>query len=208
MESKLQEHSFDIDTLSIFDEAHRSMIQQPLKSSNKNSIPYLLNSMTMIKEKKSLASKIDGVIIGTGEADFTKGNVAYEFMDNGRPFQLLDVPGIEGDESKYESFVEQAVAKAHLVFYINGTNKKPEVETAKKIKHYLRRDAYVFAICNVKGKGDSYEFPEDREKLDVKSVLEAKKTNSRSIEECNWLRILAWCGKCSRITGIFLFGSE
>jgi len=182
MKSNSQDSTFDYGTMSVFDETHRSMILQPLESSNKNSITYLLNSLAIIKEKKSLANKFDGLIIGTGEADFTKGNVVYEFIDNERPFQLLDVPGIEGDESKYEPIVEQAVAKAHLVFYINGTNKKPEVVTAKKIKHYLRRDASVFAICNVKGKGDSYEFPEDREKLDVKNVVEAKRQTREVLE--------------------------
>lgn len=182
MKSNSQDSTFDYGTMSVFDETHRSMILQPLESSNKNSITYLLNSLAIIKEKKSLANKFDGLIIGTGEADFTKGNVVYEFIDNERPFQLLDVPGIEGDESKYEPIVEQAVAKAHLVFYINGTNKKPEVETAKKIKHYLRRDASVFAICNVKGKGDSYEFPEDREKLDVKNVVKAKRQTREVLE--------------------------
>lgn len=182
MKSNSQDSTFDYGTMSVFDETHRSMILQPLESSNKNSITYLLNSLAIIKEKKSLANKFDGLIIGTGEADFTKGNVVYEFIDNERPFQLLDVPGIEGDESKYEPIVEQAVAKAHLVFYINGTNKKPEVETAKKIKHYLRRDASVFAICNVKGKSDSYEFPEDREKLDAKNVVEAKRQTRKVLE--------------------------
>jgi len=62
--------------------------------------------------------------------------------------------------------VQEAIAKAHLVFYVNGTNKKPEAETARRIKHYLNRDAKVYPICNLRGKADSYEFDMDRESLE------------------------------------------
>ena len=104
----------------------------------------------------------DGLIIGTGEADFTKGNVPYEFEYNSKTFQLIDVPGIEGDEGKYEHLVKQAIEKAHLVIYVNGTNKKPEVNTTNKIKQYINQYAKIYAICNVRGQADSYEFPEDQ----------------------------------------------
>jgi len=111
---------------------------------------------------KPLVGRGDGQIIGTGEADFTKGNVEYRLKCNGKPFQLLDVPGIEGDEGKYSAFVREAVAKAHLVFYVNGTNKKPERHTADKIGEYLNLGARVCPIINLRGSADSYEFEEDR----------------------------------------------
>ena len=111
---------------------------------------------------KPLVGRVDGQIIGTGEADFTKGNVEYRLKCNGKPFQLLDVPGIEGDEGKYSAFVREAVAKAHLVFYVNGTNKKPERHTADKIGEYLNLGARVCPIINLRGSADSYEFEEDR----------------------------------------------
>lgn len=111
---------------------------------------------------KPLVGRVDGQIIGTGEADFTKGNVEYRLTCNGKPFQLLDVPGIEGDEGKYSAFVREAVAKAHLVFYVNGTNKKPERHTAEKIGEYLNLGARVCPIINLRGSADSYEFEEDR----------------------------------------------
>lgn len=119
------------------------------------------------------ARRIDGKIIGTGEADFTKGNQAYALRVGGKTFQLLDVPGIEGDERRYAEFVREAIAKAHLVLYINGTNKKPEVGTATRIRNYLKRGTQVLPIVNVRGSADSYEFPEDRVTLEQKMPQDA-----------------------------------
>lgn len=113
-----------------------------------------------------MALRVDGRIIGTGEADFTKGNTAYVLDYEGKTFQLVDVPGIEGDETKYAGMVHQAVAKAHLVFYVNGTNKKPEKATAEKIRSYLRRGTQVCPLINVRGSADAYEFDEDRVSLE------------------------------------------
>jgi len=124
-------------------------------------------SEALLKALRSQAEVgcVDGLIIGNGEADFTKDNVFYSLVYNGMPFSLVDVPGIEGDEEKYQPAVERAVAKAHLVFYVNGTNKKPEKTTAEKIKRYLRRGAKVCPIVNARGSADAYEFEGDRETL-------------------------------------------
>lgn len=119
------------------------------------------------------ARRIDGTIIGTGEADFTKGNQTYALRVEGKALQLLDVPGIEGDEGRYAQFVREVIAKAHLVLYVNGTNKKPEVRTAARIRNYLKRGTQVFPIVNVRGSADSYEFPEDRATLEQKGLKEA-----------------------------------
>ncbi len=113
------------------------------------------------------------MIIGTGEADFTKGNQPYTLQVEGKVFQLLDVPGIEGDEVRYAQFVRDAIAKAHLVLYVNGTNKKPEVRTAARIQSYLKRGTQVLPIVNVRGSADSYEFPEDRATLEQKGPQDA-----------------------------------
>ena len=126
-----------------------------------NNIPEALKAIRSADELRFICFK-DGQIIGTGESDFTRGNVVYECVYKNKSFQLLDVPGIEGNESKYEKDIEGAVAKAHLIFYVNGTNKKPEMETASRIKKYMRREALIYGICNVRGKADAYEFPEDQ----------------------------------------------
>ena len=127
--------------------------------------PALLESAVARENLKANMHRTDGRIIGTGEEDFTKGNTLYTLHYKGKTFQLIDVPGIEGDESKYSSMVREAVAKAHLVFYVNGTNKKPEKGTAEKIRSYLRRGTQVCPLVNVRGNADAYEFEEDRASL-------------------------------------------
>lgn len=127
--------------------------------------PALLKSAVVLAKTKANACRVDGRIIGTGEADFTKGNTIYTLHYKGKTFQLIDVPGIEGDENKYASMVREAIAKAHLVFYVNGTNKKPEKGTAEKIRSYLRRGTQVCPLVNVRGNADAYEFEEDRTSL-------------------------------------------
>ena len=125
----------------------------------------LLDTLLAYERKRAQAHRVDGRIIGTGEADFTKGNTLYPLSYKGKRFQLIDVPGIEGDESKYAHMVREAVAKAHLVFYVQGTNKKPELGTAQKIRTYLRLGTEVCPLINVRGLADAYEFEEDRESL-------------------------------------------
>lgn len=137
----------------------------PLSSLLNEALPRLHDEFVLLEGARQLAVRVDGTIIGTGEADFTKGNTLYTLKLDGKTFQLMDVPGIEGDEARYTDLVQQAVAKAHLVFYVNGTNKKPEVATVEKIKQYLKRGTQVYAIVNVRGSADAYEFDEDRQSL-------------------------------------------
>ena len=125
----------------------------------------LLDMLVVYERQKAQVHRVDGLIIGTGEADFTKGNTLYPLNYKGKRFQLIDVPGIEGDESKYAHMVREAIAKTHLVFYVNGTNKKPEKATAQKIRNYLRLGTQVCPLVNVRGNADAYEFEEDRESL-------------------------------------------
>lgn len=128
-------------------------------------LPALLDKLLAYENKKAQIHRVDGLIIGTGEADFTKGNALYPLSYKDKRFQLIDVPGIEGDERKYAHMVHEAIAKAHLVFYVNGTNKKPEKATAQKIRDYLRLGTQVCPLINVRGNADAYEFEEDRESL-------------------------------------------
>jgi hypothetical protein len=129
-------------------------------------LPALLESAVVQEKLNANVRRVDGRIIGTGEADFTKGNTIYTLHYKGKTFQLIDVPGIEGDESKYALMVREAVAKAHLVFYVNGNNKKPEKGTAEKIRSYLRHGTQVCPLVNVHKLPDAYEFEDDRASLE------------------------------------------
>lgn len=144
---------------------HREIASPALAALLNHRLPALRDQLVTYESKKAQVHRIDGLIIGTGEADFTKGNTLYPLSYQGKSFQLIDVPGIEGDESKYAHMVHEAVAKAHLVFYVNGTNKKPEKATAQKIRSYLRLGTQVCPLINVRGNADAYEFEEDRESL-------------------------------------------
>lgn len=145
-------------------------VLQPLLNQR---IPALLQALVEHTRRCALAPRLDGLIIGTGEADFTKGNTTYTLQHKGKIFQLIDVPGIEGDETRYVDEVRKAVAKAHLVVYVNGTNKKPEKATAQKIRAYLRHGTQVCPLVNVRGHADAYEFEEDRESLELQGGAQA-----------------------------------
>lgn len=166
-------------------------------------LPTLLKQQKQLEQMQRCAGQVDGEIVGTGQADFTQDNVIYQFSHQGKRFQLIDVPGIEGNESKYEAMVQAAIAKAHLVFYVNGTNKKPEEKTAQKIKHYLNRDAKVYAICNLRGKADSYEFAHDRESLERthKDALATREQTREVLEGILGAELVSGCQSLQGLLG-------
>ncbi|MFQ2110591.1 hypothetical protein [Aeromonas sp. Marseille-Q5825] len=170
-----------------------------------DSLPALVTALTELERRKALARRVDGLIIGTGEADFTKGNTTYTLNYKDKTFQLLDVPGIEGDEIQYVGEVRKAVAKAHLVFYVNGTNKKPEKATAKKIRSYLRRGTQVCPLINVRGSADSYEFEEDREALERHSGAGSALQQTVKVLEPVLGREVLLPGQC--VQGLLAFSS-
>ena len=166
-------------------------------------LPTLLKLQKALEHVQRCAGQVDGEIVGTGQADFTQDNVFYEFNHQGKSFQLIDVPGIEGNESKYEAMVQTAIAKAHLVFYVNGTNKKPEADTAKKIKQYLNRDAKIYAICNLRGKADSYEFSQDRQSLEQthKDAVATREQTREVLEEILGTELVSGCQSLQGLLG-------
>ncbi|MBW4362298.1 GTPase [Flavobacterium taihuense] len=107
--------------------------------------------------KKDREKLFDGKIIGTGIPDFTQSCVEYYFNQEEKPFTLIDVPGIEGDENEYEEIIMNAVSKAHCVFYVCSAEKLPESGTVSKIKKYLKEQTEVYFLLNEKKHNYNYE---------------------------------------------------
>jgi hypothetical protein len=103
---------------------------------------------------EQLAPLQDGEIIGDGRPDFTRQSHVYRFTADGQKFQLIDVPGIEGDEKQVMSAIEASVKKAHAVFYVTraatppGSGSQGQEGTIDKIKRQLGKQTEVWAVYN------------------------------------------------------------
>ncbi|AYL68926.1 hypothetical protein [Citrobacter werkmanii] len=113
-----------------------------------------LKHTTILNNLYLLAAYGDGSIIGDGRSDFTRQTQEYEFEQNGQAFKLLDVPGIEGDESKVCEQVNIAVKRAHAVFYVTAKATPPQTGdgsrpgTLEKIKAQLGDQTEVWTVYN------------------------------------------------------------
>lgn len=126
---------------------------------------------------------VDGEIVGTGQADFTQTYTEYKMSIGGHPFTLIDVPGIEGNEGKYEEGIRMALNKAHYVFYIQGQNKQPDSGTAGKIKSYLRDWVKVYSVYNVREDVSYYEDPQKQSTLMSPSTDKVATLIEKTFEE-------------------------
>lgn len=114
---------------------------------------------------------VHGAIVGDGQADFTKDASEYELNLNGKHVTLIDIPGIEGDESKYASIIKKALRRAHYVFYVHCKRQQPDEKIASRIKEYLADWTQVYSIMNVSGRPGNYDEPEERETLLTSEVV-------------------------------------
>ncbi|RZI00173.1 hypothetical protein EIG99_12305, partial [Staphylococcus condimenti] len=87
-----------------------------------------------------------GQTIGDGSKDYTQEVMPIAFEDK----ILLDLPGMEGQESKYIEEIKKGINKAHYVFYVSDTNKEPEEGVLNKIKSYLKEQTNIFSIVNIR----------------------------------------------------------
>lgn len=108
-----------------------------------------------IEEKLSIAIELaDGGIIGNGRSDYTLDTQRYLFTSGNQKFAILDVPGIEGNESKVVNSIWNAVKKAHAVFYVTSKAAPPQKGddhnsgTLEKIKDHLGAQTEVWSIYN------------------------------------------------------------
>ena len=93
--------------------------------------------------------KVDGTIIGNGSQDFTKEYKAYSFTLHGTKAQLIDIPGIEGDEKRFGSIIRDALKKCHLVCYVARESKGIETNTLERTREYLGSTVEVMGILNI-----------------------------------------------------------
>ena len=138
----------------------------------------IIETFRILFEEKSRSEQmtecngnVDGLIVGDGSADFTQTYTEYELNIKGNQFTLIDVPGIEGNEAIYEERISEALAKAHIVFYVHGKNTKPDAGTVEKIKKYLRDWVKVYSVYNVQ----SVKYKEDDQALVDDNIQKAEK---------------------------------
>jgi hypothetical protein len=116
-----------------------------------DSIESLQQAQASLAHLESLA---DGAIIGNGKSDFTLETTAYSFTDGAQQFALLDVPGIEGKETRVMDAILVGVQKAHAVFYVTNKAAAPQKGddqhpgTLEKIKQHLGAQTEVWTIYN------------------------------------------------------------
>ena len=125
---------------------------------------------------------------------------------DGRKFTLIDVPGIEGNEAEYKDGIKKALQKAHCVFYVHGSDKKPNTKTTEKIKEYLTDWVGVYSIRNIRGGSEQYDEDDERETLLTDNVLRASKLSEEVFENVlgayykgniNIQGLLALCSKAN-----------
>jgi hypothetical protein len=96
----------------------------------------------------------DGTIIGDGHSDYTRNAATYRFIVDGQAFALIDVPGTEGDEAKVNEQINNAVKRAHAVFYVTGKATPPQTGeagrpgTLEKIKAHLGDQTEIWTVFN------------------------------------------------------------
>lgn len=125
----------------------------------------LTKEKTREQMREQTGTAQDGIIVGDGSTDFTKVYCEYHLEINGKPFTLIDVPGIEGREEDYSGEIKRALDKAHCIFYVQGHNKQPDTATAEKIKRYLKDWVSVYSIYNIRGGSGNYDEPGERETI-------------------------------------------
>lgn len=118
-----------------------------------------ISSLGRLENIENNKSCVDGKIIGTGRADYTTACTVYNLSVKDRTVALFDIPGIEGDESRFKETIQNALEKAHTIFYVNGSSKKIEKETLGKIKSYMHDNTAVYAIFNVHCKAKKERLP-------------------------------------------------
>lgn len=194
-----------IDTFRIiFDEETRRKAIE--KANEKTLFSKIFGKIFGKKHPNQAIIGVDGTIVGDGRSDFTKTYDEYDMNIDVRKFTLIDVPGIEGNEAEYKDGIKKALQKAHCVFYVHGSDKKPNTKTTEKIKEYLNDWVGVYSIRNIRGGSEQYDEDDERETLLTDNVLRASKLSEEVFENVlgsyykgniNIQGLLALCSKAN-----------
>ena len=141
----------------------------------------------------------DGASIGDGHKDFTREVKHFKYEN----INLIDMPGIEGNEESLKSEIEKAVRKAHIVFYIVNSTKEPERETLLKVKNYLNSKAEIYSIINVRLDVGRLRYKKTFEDDSVKKVAERTDSFMKEVFQERYKGYII----CHALLGFFAKGS-
>lgn len=133
-------------------------IENLIEENNQKSEEPLLQIQASESTKNKIVSQLqnvsDGSIVGDGRSDFTQEVTDYHFNIGDKRFVILDLPGIEGNERGLQESINQAVEKAHAVFYVSKKPTPPQkgddknLGTIEKISKQLSKHSEVHFIYN------------------------------------------------------------
>ncbi|MFZ8847280.1 MAG: GTPase [Candidatus Hydrothermia bacterium] len=141
----------------------------------------------------------DGASIGDGRKDFTREVKHFKYEN----INLIDMPGIEGNEESLKLEIEKAVRKAHIVFYIVNSTKEPERETLLKVKNYLNSKAEIYSIINVRLDVGRLRYKKTFEDDSVKKVAERTDSFMKEVFQERYKGYII----CHALLGFFAKGS-
>lgn len=113
---------------------------------------------SLSNESSEILKYTDGKIVGDGRSDYTQTVGKYTFRYGNQNFAILDLPGIEGREEIVMNEINDAVERAHAVFYISGKSAPPQngdeksEGTIEKMKRHLTQHSEVYFIYNMRVK--------------------------------------------------------
>ena len=122
------------------------------KKENQSKIEGMENKKTDLLQ--DLEKYSDGQIIGDGSSDFTQEVGEYLFEVDGKKFEILDLPGILGNEKVVQTAIDEGVEKAHVVFYVSKHPNPPQKGDEKslgaieKISQELSKHSEIYFLYN------------------------------------------------------------
>lgn len=137
-------------------EVDRKTKEIEIKSNEKKEYQSKIERLENKKKEllQDLEKYSDGQIIGDGRSDFTQAVGEYPFEIEGKKFEILDLPGILGNEKEVQAAIDKGVEKAHVVFYVSKHPNPPQKGDEKslgaieKISQELSKHSEIYFLYN------------------------------------------------------------